>query len=126
MLFNLMGRAGRVTLNEQGNVFLFVDKATTQKYYDDVLLNPLPKQTLLPPKALAKSSKKYIVQVLLEGRTNLLLEGEKYDDRGFTETTYEYAAKCLNMLLHDICSQNDSFIVRDFCKDKALTPQKYY
>ncbi|MDE7216221.1 MAG: hypothetical protein K2O08_05385, partial [Clostridia bacterium] len=121
--FNLMGRAGRVTLNEYGNVFLFTGEEATKKYYEDVLLKPLPSQTLLPSKALKQSSKRYIVQVLLEGRTNLLLQGEKYSDRGFTEVTYEYATKCLNMLLHDICSQNDSYIVRDFRKDKVLSPQ---
>ena len=121
--FNLMGRAGRVTLNEYGNVFLFTGDVSTLKYYEDVLLKPLPSQTLLPSKALKLSSKKYIVTVLLEGRTNLLLAGEKYSDRGFNEVTYEYATKCLNMLLHDICSQNDSYIVRDFRKDKILSPQ---
>lgn len=68
----------------------------------------LPNQTLLPTKALKSSSKRYIVETLLKGRTNLLELGEKYADRGFTETTYEYATKCLNMLLHDICNQNDS------------------
>lgn len=120
---NLMGRAGRVTLNEYGNVFLFIEDKSTKNYYDDILLKPLPNQTLLPSKVLKPSSKHYIVEVLLKGRTNLLLEGEKYSDRGFNEVTYEYATKCLNMLLHDICSQNDSYIVRDFRKDKALTPQ---
>lgn len=49
--------------------------------------------------------------------------GEKYSDRGFTETSYEYATKCLNMLVHDICAKNDSYIVRDFRKDDVLTPQ---
>lgn len=121
--FNLMGRAGRVTLNECGNVFLFVGDNKTKQYYEDILLKPLPSQSLLPSKVLKKSHKKYIVSVLLEGRTNLLLLGEKYEDRGFTEVTYEYATKCLNMLLHDICCQNDSYVVRDFRKDKALSPQ---
>lgn len=121
--FNLMGRAGRVTLNEYGNVFLFVGEGGTKSYYDDVLLKPLPNQTLLPSKALKQSSKRYIVEILLKGRTNLLEMGEKYSDRGFTETTYEYATKCLNMLLHDICNQNDSYIVRDFRKEKVLSPQ---
>lgn len=121
--FNLMGRAGRVTLNEYGNVFLFTGDDAEKRYYEDVLLKPLPSQTLLPSKALKQSGKRYIVQVLLDGRTNLLLEGEKYADHDFTETTYEYATKCLNMLLHDICSQNDSYIVRDFRKDKVLSPQ---
>lgn len=103
--FNLMGRAGRVTLNEYGNVFLFVGDRGAKNYYNDVLLKPLPNQTLLPTKALKSSSKRYIVETLLKGRTNLLELGEKYADRGFTETTYEYATKCLNMLLHDICNQ---------------------
>lgn len=121
--FNLMGRAGRVTLNEFGNVFLFIEDKATQNYYNDILLKPLPNQTLLPTKALKQSSKRYIVEILLKGRTNLLLEGEKYSDHGFNEVTYEYATKSLNMLLHDICNQNDSYIVRDFRKDKVLTPQ---
>lgn len=121
--FNLMGRAGRVTLNEYGNVFLFVGERGAKNYYNDVLLKPLPNQTLLPTKALKQSSKRYIVEILLKGRTNLLELGENYSDRGFTETTYEYAAKCLNMLLHDICNQNDSYIVRDFRKEKVLSPQ---
>lgn len=121
--FNLMGRAGRVTLNEYGNVFLFVGDRGAKNYYNDVLLKPLPNQTLLPTKALKQSSKRYIVEILLKGRTNLLELGENYSDRGFTETTYEYAAKCLNMLLHDICNQNDSYIVRDFRKEKVLSPQ---
>lgn len=121
--FNLMGRAGRVTLNEYGNVFVFIENSTTKSYYNNIFLKPLPKQTLLPSKALKQSSKRYIVDILLEGRTNLLLEGEKYSDRGFNEVTYEYATKCLNMLLHDICNQNDSYIVQDFRKDKLLSPQ---
>lgn len=121
--YNLMGRAGRVTLNEYGNVFLIVGDNGTKKYYDEILLKPLPKQTLLPSKAISKKNKKYIVQTLLSGKTNLLEIGDKYSDKGFTETTYEYAAKCLNILLHDICSNNDSYIVRDFKNDEALTPQ---
>ena len=121
--FNLMGRAGRVSLNEYGNVFLFVGDSLTQCYYNEVLLKPLPNQTLLPTKALKQSTKRYIVEILLKGRTNLLLDGEKNSDHGFNEVTYEYAAKCLNMLLHDICNQNDSYIVRDFRKDKVLSPQ---
>lgn len=59
--FNLMGRAGRVTLNEYGNVFLFVGDRGAKNYYNDVLLKPLPNQTLLPTKALKSSSKRYIV-----------------------------------------------------------------
>lgn len=121
--YNLMGRAGRVTLNEYGNVYLIVDEPSVKKYYDDILLKPLPNQTLLPSKAISKKNKKYIVQTLLLGKTNLLENGDKYIDKGFTETTYEYAAKCLNILLHDICCNNDSYIVRDFKKDGALTPQ---
>ena len=31
-----------------------------------------------------------------------LEQGEKYSDKKLTEATYEYAIKCLNMLLHDI------------------------
>lgn len=121
--FNLMGRAGRVTLNEYGNVYLIVEDKDVKKYYDDILLKPLPRQELLPSKAISKKNKKYIVQTLLSGRTNLLEIGDKYKDKGFTETTYEYSAKCLNILLHDICSNNDSYIVRDFKNDQALTPQ---
>lgn len=68
--FNLMGRAGRVTLNEYGNVFLFVGDRGAKNYYNDVLLKPLPNQTLLPTKALKSSSKRYIVETLLKGRTN--------------------------------------------------------
>lgn len=64
-----------------------------------------------------------IVSTLLQGKTNLIEATEKYSDRGFNETTYEYAAKCLNMLLHDICAKNDSYIVRDFRKNDILTPQ---
>lgn len=121
--FNLIGRAGRVTLNEFGNVFLIIEKIHEQNFYNDVLLAPLPKQSLLPQKALEKKHKKYIVETLLQGRTNLLQEGEKYSDRGFTEITYEYASKCLNMLLHDLCSKKESYIVRDFRKNGVLQPQ---
>lgn len=94
-----------------------------QKYFDEVLLKPLPNQELLPQKALEKKHKKAIVSTLLQGKTNLIEAGEKYSDRGFTETSYEYATKCLNMLVHDICAKNDSYIVRDFRKDDVLTPQ---
>ena len=58
-----------------------------------------------------------------KGRTNLLEKNEKYGDKGFTEITYEYATKCLNMLLHDLCNHKDSYIVRDFRKNGVLEPQ---
>lgn len=121
--FNLIGRAGRVTLNEYGNAFIIVEDNKTQQYFNDVLLSPLPSQNLLPQKALQKKHKRYIVSTLLEGKTNLLEEGEKYTSKGFTETTYEYATKCLNMLLQDICTKNKSYIVKDFEKDEVLSPQ---
>ena len=121
---NLMGRAGRVSLNEYGNVFLIIENSTARKYYDDVILNDIPAQKLLPSKALTKKHKKLIVETLVQGKTNLLLENEKNADKGFTETTYDYAAKCLNMLLYDICAQKDSYIVRDFKKDQVITPQQ--
>lgn len=121
--FNLIGRAGRVTLNEMGNVYIIIDDQKKQKYFDEVLLKPLPNQELLPQKALEKKHKKKIVSVLLRGKTNLIETNEKYIDQGFTEITYEYATKCLNMLLHDICTKNDSYIVRDFRKSNVLTPQ---
>lgn len=121
--FNLIGRAGRVTLNEYGNVFIVIENERVQKYFDKVLLKPLPKQDLLPQKALERKHKKYIVEILLQGRTNLLEKNEKYADRGFSETTYEYATKCLNMLLHDLCNKKDSYIVRDFRKCGVLQPQ---
>lgn len=121
--FNLIGRAGRVTLNEMGNVYIVVDDQRKQKYFDEVLLKPLPNQELLPQKALEKRHKKVIVSTLLQGKTNLIEVNEKYSDRGFTEITYEYATKCLNMLVNDICSRNNSYIVRDFRKCNVLTPQ---
>ena len=121
--FNLIGRAGRVTLNEMGNVYIVIDDERKQRYFDEVLLKPLPNQELLPQKALEKRHKKAIVSTLLQGKTNLIEADEKYSDRGFTETTYEYATKCLNMLVHDICAKNDSYIVRDFRKSDVLTPQ---
>lgn len=40
-----------------------------------------------------------------------------------TSYSYEYATKCLNMLVNDICSKNNSYIVRDFRKNGVLTPQ---
>lgn len=121
--FNLIGRAGRVSLNEFGNVFVVIEDEKTQKYFNNVLLQQLPNQTLLPNKAIAKKTKKYIVECLLNGKTNLLEENEKYKDKGLSETTYEYAIKCLNMLLHDICTNNKSYIVKDFENAKVLSPQ---
>jgi len=121
--FNLMGRAGRVTLNECGNVFLVIEDDRYKKYFDEVLLKPLPNQELLPQEALKDKHKKYIVERLLQGKTNLLEADEKYSDQGFTETTYEYATKCLNILLYDICAKNESFIVSAFRKKNHLTPQ---
>ena len=121
--FNLMGRAGRVTLNECGNVFLIIEEDNYRRYFDDVLLKPLPKQDLLPQEALKDKHKKYIVERLLQGKTHLIEAEEKYADKGFTEATYEYATKCLNMLLHDICAKNESYVVRAFRKKGHLTPQ---
>lgn len=121
--FNLIGRAGRVSLNEFGNVFVVIEDEKTQKYFNNVLLQQLPKQTLLPNKAITKKTKTHIVKCLLNGKTNLLEEGEKYKDKGLSETTYEYAVKCLNMLLHDICTNNKSYIVKDFENAKVLSPQ---
>ena len=118
-----MDGGGGLTLNEMGNVYILIDDKRKQKYFDEVLLKPLPNQELLPQKALEKKHKKAIVSTLLQGKTNLIEAGEKYSDRGFTETSYEYATKCLNMLVHDICAKNDSYIVRDFRKDDVLTPQ---
>ncbi len=74
-------------------------------------------------KRLRRRQKKYIVECLLNGKTNLLEEGEKYKDKGLSETTYEYAMKCLNMLLHDICTNNKSYIIKDFENAKVLSPQ---
>lgn len=121
--FNLMGRAGRVTLNEYGNVFIVIEDDNFKKYFDEILLKPLPKQDLLPQEALHDKHKKYIVERLLQGKTNLLEVDEKFSDHDFSETTYEYATKCLNMLLHDICAKNESYIVRAFRKKGHLTPQ---
>ena len=121
--FNLIGRAGRVSLNEFGNVFVVIEDEKTQNYFNNVLLQQLPNQTLLPNKAITKKTKKYIVECLLNGKTNLLEENEKYKDKSLSETTYEYAIKCLNMLLHDICTNNKSYIVKDFESAKVLSPQ---
>lgn len=121
--FNLMGRAGRVSLNEFGNVFVVIENEKTKNYFNDVLLQRLPNQTLLPNKAITKKTKQYIVECLLNGKTNLLEDGEKYKDKKLTEATYEYAVKCLNMLLHDICTSNKSYIVKDFENAKVLSPQ---
>lgn len=121
--FNLIGRAGRVSLNEFGNVIVIIENEKTQNYFDEVLLQKLPNQTLLPNKAITNRTKKYIVETLLKGKTNLLEDGEKYKDKKLTEITYEYAVKCLNMLLHDICTNNKSYIVKDFEKAKVLSPQ---
>ena len=121
--FNLIGRAGRVSLNEFGNVFLIIENEKTQNYFNEVLLKKLPNQTLLPTKAIATRTKKYIVECLLKGKTNLLENGEKYSDKKLTEETYEYAVKCLNMLLHDICTSNKSYVVKDFENAKVLSPQ---
>lgn len=121
--FNLIGRAGRVTLNEYGNVFIIIEKSNTAKFFDDVLLKPLPSQALLPQKALQRKHKVLIVNTLLDGKTNLLEANQKYKDRDFTEVTYDYASKCLNMLLHDICRKNESYIVQDFRRSGVLSPQ---
>lgn len=121
--FNLIGRAGRVSLNEFGNVIVIIEDEKTQNYFDEVLLQKLPNQTLLPNKAITKRTKKYIVDTLLKGKTNLLEDGDKYKDKKLTEATYEYAVKCLNMLLHDICTNNKSYIVKDFENAKVLSPQ---
>lgn len=119
----MIGRAGRVSLNEFGNVIVIIDDKKTQNYFNKVLLKNLPNQTLLPTKAITTRTKKYIVECLLKGKTNLLESGEKYSDKKLTEATYEYAIKCLNMLLHDICTNNKSYIVKDFENAKALSPQ---
>lgn len=121
--FNLIGRAGRVSLNEFGNVFVVIENEKIKNYFNDVLLQRLPNQTLLPNKAIAKKTKKYIVECLLKGKTNLLEDNEKYKDKKLTEATYEYAVKCLNMLLHDICTNNKSYIIKDFENAKVLSPQ---
>lgn len=121
--FNLIGRAGRVTLNEYGNVFIVIEKPNAATFFNDVLLKPLPAQTLLPQKALQRKHKDLIVKTLLAGKTNLLESSQKYSDRDFTEITYDYASKCLNMLLHDICSKNESYIVQDFRRERVLSPQ---
>ena len=107
----MIGRAGRVSLNEFGNVIVIIEDEKTQNYFDEVLLQKLPNQTLLPTKAIATRTKKYIVECLLKGKTNLLENGEKYSDKKLTEETYEYAVKCLNMLLHDICTSINDYIL---------------
>ena len=119
---NLIGRAGRVTLNEFGNVFFLAEDVKYKKYVENVLRKPPPKQELLPQEAINQRQKKYIVERLLQGKTNLLDHGEKYADKKFSQATYEYATICLNMLLHDICNKNESYILRAFTKNH-LTPQ---
>lgn len=120
--YNLMGRAGRVTLNEFGNVFLLARKPDYKKYFDKVLSELPPKQNLLPQEALTNVHKKLIIDRLLQGKTNLLEADEKPKDKKFTEESYEYATVCLNILLHDICNQKESYIVKAFRKS-CLTPQ---
>ena len=60
-----------------GNVYILIDDKRKQKYFDEVLLKPLPNQELLPQKALEKKHKKAIVSTLLQGKTNLIEAGEK-------------------------------------------------
>lgn len=74
--FNLIGRAGRVSLNEFGNIFVIIEDEKTQNYFNEVLLQQLPSQTLLPNKAITTRTKKYIVETLLKGKTNLLEHGK--------------------------------------------------
>jgi len=119
---NLIGRAGRVTLNEFGNVFFLANDSKYKNYVDNVLQKSAPKQELLPQEAIGQKQKKYIIDRLLQGKTNLLDTGEKYADKKFTQATYEYATICLNMLLHDICNKNESYILKAFRKGH-LTPQ---
>lgn len=121
--YNLLGRAGRVSLNEFGNVFIILDNESSQKYFNRILLDAPPSQTLLPNKAITARTKRYIVESLLSGKTNILEKGEKYEDKHLTEATYNYACKCLNMLLHDICTNNKSYIVNDFVNAKVLSSQ---
>jgi len=124
---NLMGRAGRVTLSEMGNVFFLDEGSDKDKYknfFNKVLLNPPPVQKLLPQEAIKPIQKKYIISRLLQGKTNLIEKDQKYENVvGFSRTTYEYATSCLNILLHDICNKNESYIVKSFRKDDILTAQ---
>lgn len=120
-VFNLIGRAGRVSLNEFGNVFIIINKENIQNHFNKIILRSLPNESLLPSKAITKKTKKNIVECLLKGETNLLDNGKRYE--GLTEATYEYAIKCLNMLLYDICINNESYLVKDFIDAGILSKQ---
>lgn len=116
---NLVGRVGRISYNLYGNVyFVSEEKSVTPESYVEMLQTPVPEQELsivTNPKVLKKVEKKYIVDILKEGSSEIPKRKDIQSDE-----SYVMMRKFGLILLRDIMEERDSLVHREF--SDFLTP----
>lgn len=115
---NLIGRVGRISYNLYGNVFFVSeDKSVTKDNYIEMLQKPVPEQSLsiaTDPKVLKPVEKKYIVDILKSGSSEIPQRVNSEGKALQTEESYVMMRKFGLVLLKDIMESRDSLVHREF------------
>ncbi len=121
---NLIGRVGRISYNLYGNVFFVSeDKSITKDDYIGMLQEQIPEQSLsiaTDPKVLKNVEKKYIVDILKSGSSEIPQRVNANGEALQTEESYIMMRKFGLVLLKDIMEERDSLVHREF--SDLLTP----
>lgn len=121
---NLIGRVGRISYNLYGNVFFVSeDKSITKDEYIGMLQEQIPEQSLsiaTDPKVLKNIEKKYIVDILKSGSSEIPQRVNANGEALQTEESYIMMRKFGLVLLKDIMEERDSLVHREF--SDLLTP----
>lgn len=115
---NLIGRVGRISYNLYGNVFFVSeDKSITKDDYIEMLQEQIPEQSLsiaTDPKVLKNVEKKYIVDILKSGSSEIPQRVNANGEALQTEESYIMMRKFGLVLLKDIMEERDSLVHREF------------
>ena len=115
---NLIGRVGRISYNLYGNVFFVSeDKSITKDDYIGMLQEQIPEQSLsiaTDPKVLKNVEKKYIVDILKSGSSEIPQRVNANGEALQTEESYIMMRKFGLVLLKDIMEERDSLVHREF------------
>lgn len=115
---NLIGRVGRISYNLYGNVFFVSeDKNIKKDDYLEMLKEPVPEQSLsiaTDPKVLKQVEKKYIVDILKSGSSEIPQRVNNEGKALQTEESYVMMRKFGLVLLKDIIEERDSLVHREF------------